>query len=250
MRNGRLRDYLYDGVLPPDQSSFEIRLAIVEERIQRALSHLGRSRSDLTLVAVSKKFSSENILIAYRNGLRHFGENYVQEFGEKRPQLGELSDATYHLIGHLQSNKAKVATELFNVIQTVDSPKLVRRLNDFAREAGKTVDAFIEVKLSDEPSKTGVGAEGIPAILESGASCSNVQLNGLMTIPPFSENPEDSRPYFQQLAALAKQFKLPKLSMGMSADFEIAIEEGATAIRVGTALFGKRPRPAASASAQ
>lgn len=247
---GRLRDYLYDGVLPPDQSSFENRLAIVEERIQRALSQLGRSRSDLTLVAVSKKFSSENILIAYRSGLRHFGENYVQEFGEKRPQLGELPDATYHLIGHLQSNKAKVATELFDVIQTVDSPKLLRRLNDFAREAGKTVEAFIEVKLSDEPSKTGVGPEGIPAILEGAATCSNIQLNGLMTIPPFSDNPEDSRPYFRQLAALAKQFKLPKLSMGMSADFEIAIEEGATAIRVGTALFGKRPRPAASASAQ
>src|SRR6476469_6166707 len=105
-RNGRLRDYLYDGVLPPDQSSFEIRLAIVEEGVQRALSHLGRSRSDLTLVAVSKKFSSENILIAYRSGLRHFGENYVQEFGEKRRKLGELPDATYHLIGHLQSNKA------------------------------------------------------------------------------------------------------------------------------------------------
>jgi pyridoxal phosphate enzyme (YggS family) len=250
LRIGRLRDYLYDGVLPPDQSSFENRLAIVEERIQRALSRLGRSRSDLTLVAVSKKFSSENILIAYRSGLRHFGENYVQEFGEKRRKLGELPDATYHLIGHLQSNKAKVASDLFNVIQTVDSPKLLSRLNDFALQSGKKVEAFIEVKLSDERSKTGVSAEGIPAILEGAATCSNIQLNGLMTIPPFSDNPEDSRPYFRQLAALGKQFKLPKLSMGMSADFEIAIEEGATAIRVGTALFGKRPRPAASTSAQ
>ncbi len=247
---GRLRDYLYDGVLPPDQSSFESRLAIVEERIRRALALSGRSRSDVTLVAVSKKFSSENILIAYRSGLRHFGENYVQEFAEKRPQLGEVPDATFHLIGHLQSNKAKVATELFDVIQTVDSPKLLRRLDDFAREAGKTIEASIEVKLSDEPSKTGVSAEGIPAILESAAGCSGIQLNGLMTIPPFSENPEDSRPYFHQLAALAKQFGLPKLSMGMSADFEIAIEEGATAIRIGTALFGKRPRPAGSAPAQ
>jgi PLP dependent protein len=106
------------------------------------------------------------------------------------------------------------------------------------------------VKLSDEPSKTGVRAEGIPAILESGAVCSNIQLSGLMTIPPFSDDPEESRPYFQELAALAKQFNLAKLSMGMSADFEIAIEEGATAIRVGTALFGKRPRPTASAPAQ
>jgi pyridoxal phosphate enzyme (YggS family) len=247
---GRLRDYLYDGVLPPDQSSFESRLAIVEERIQRALTLSGRRRSDVTLVAVSKKFSSENILIAYRSGLRHFGENYVQEFAEKRPQLGEVPDATFHLIGHLQSNKAKVATELFDVIQTVDSPKLLRRLDDFAREAGKTIEASIEVKLSDERSKTGVSAEGIPAILESAAGCSSIQLNGLMTIPPFSENAEDSRPYFQQLAALAKQYGLPKLYMGMSADLEIAIEEGATAIRIGTALFGKRPRPAGSAPAQ
>jgi pyridoxal phosphate enzyme (YggS family) len=236
--------------LPPDQSSFESRLAIVEERIQRALALSGRSRSDLTLVAVSKKFSSENILIAYRSGLRHFGENYVQEFGEKRPQLGQLPDATYHLIGHLQSNKAKLATDLFHVIQTVDSPKLLRRLNDFAREAGKTLEALVEVKLSEEPSKTGVRPEGIGAILEAASDCSSVQLTGLMTIPPFSENPEESRPYFQELADLAKQFKLPKLSMGMSADFEIAIEEGATAIRVGTALFGKRPRPAGSTPPQ
>jgi pyridoxal phosphate enzyme (YggS family) len=218
----------------------------VEERIQRALLLSGKSRSDLTLVAVSKKFSSENILTAYRSGLRHFGENYVQEFADKRPQLGNLQGATYHLIGHLQSNKARLAAELFHVIQTVDSPKLVRRLNDFAFEEGKRIEALVEVKLSDEPTKSGTGPESIPAIVETAANCSCVKLTGLMTIPPFSENPEDSRPYFRQLAALGKQFKLPKLSMGMSADFEIAIEEGATAIRVGTALFGKRPKPAAT----
>jgi pyridoxal phosphate enzyme (YggS family) len=186
--------------------------------------------------------------MAYRSGLRHFGENYVQEFAKKRPQLGELLETTYHLIGHLQSNKARLATELFAVIQTVDSPKLLRRLNEFAREGSKTVTALIEVKISDEPSKTGTGIEGIPAILEAAGDCSNVQLTGLMTIPPFSENPEDSRPYFQQLAALGRKFDLPELSMGMSADFEVAIQEGATVIRVGTALFGKRPRPATTAS--
>jgi len=182
--------------------------------------------------------------MAYRCGLRHFGENYVQEFADKHPQIGELQGATYHLIGHLQSNKARLATELFGVIQTVDSPKLVRRLNDLAGEQGKTLEALVEMKLSDEPSKSGVGAEGIAPILEAAAGCPRVQLTGLMTIPPFSENPEDSRPYFQQLASLAKEYNLPKLSMGMSADFEIAIQEGATAIRVGTALFGRRPRPA------
>lgn len=243
MTVGRRQEYLYDGVLPPDQSSFESRLAQVEERIQRALLLSRRSRSDLTLVAVSKKFSSENILIAYRSGLRHFGENYVQEFAEKRPQLEGLQDATYHLIGHLQSNKARLAAELFGVIQTVDSPKLLRRLDDFAREQGKTMEALIEVKLSDESSKSGVRPDAITPILRAAGGCSSVNLTGLMIIPPFSENPEDSRPYFQSLAALAKQHSLPKLSMGMSADFEIAIQEGATSIRVGTALFGKRPRP-------
>jgi pyridoxal phosphate enzyme (YggS family) len=181
--------------------------------------------------------------MAYRCGLRDFGENYVQEFAEKRPELEESKEATYHLIGHLQSNKARLATELFGVIQTVDSPKLLRRLSEFAGEQGKVVEALIEVKLSDEPSKSGVEPGGIPSILEAVRGCSHVRLSGLMTIPPFSENPEDSRPYFQQLASLGKRCKLPTLSMGMSADFEIAIQEGATAIRVGTALFGRRPRP-------
>jgi len=181
--------------------------------------------------------------MAYRCGLRHFGENYVQEFADKRPELDESKEATYHLIGHLQSNKARLATELFGMIQTVDSPKLLRRLSEFAGEQGKVVKALIEVKLSEEPSKSGVGPEGIPPILEAAPGCPNVRLSGLMTIPPFSEIPEDSRPYFQQLASLGKRYKLPTLSMGMSADFEIAIQEGATVIRVGTALFGKRPRP-------
>jgi PLP dependent protein len=202
------------------------------------------------LVAVTKKFSSENILMAYRCGLRHFGENYVQEFAEKRPELGNLSGATYHLIGHLQSNKGRLATELFDVIQTVDSPKLLRRLNDSAREQGKTLELLIEVKLSEEPNKSGTEAAGIRAITEAAAGCSHVRLSGLMVIPPFSEDPETSRPYFRQLAALAKQYGLSQLSMGMSADFEIAIEEGATAIRVGTALFGRRPRPVTIAPAE
>jgi pyridoxal phosphate enzyme (YggS family) len=182
--------------------------------------------------------------------LRHFGENYVQEFSEKRPQLGELEGATYHLIGHLQSNKARRATELFDVIQTVDSPKLLRRLDDAARTQGKTVEALLEIKLSDERSKSGAGPDAIPPILEAAVDCPNVKLTGLMTIPPFSDDPESSRPYFRTLAALGKQFRLPKLSMGMSADFEAAIEEGATAIRVGTALFGKRPRPEAAPPSQ
>lgn len=194
-------------------------------------------------MAVSKKFSPENILIAYRNGLRHFGENYVQEFADKRPALGDLEGVHYHLIGHLQSNKARLASQLFEVIQTVDSPKLLRRLHDAASESGKSLEALIEVKLSSEENKSGANPQEIGAILDAAATTPAVTVLGLMTIPPFLDDPEASRPYFRQLAELARQYNLPKLSMGMSADFEVAIEEGATAIRVGTALFGKRPKP-------
>lgn len=169
----------------------------------------------------------------------------MQEFAEKRPLLGGLADARFHLIGHLQSNKARMACDLFQVIQTVHSPKLLQRLNEAAQEKGSIIEGMLEVKLSDEPSKSGADPAEIPAILEKASACSNVQISGLMTIPPWSENAEESRPYFRKLAVLAEQYKIPKLSMGMSGDFEVAIQEGATVIRVGTALFGARPKPQA-----
>jgi len=211
--------------------------------MQRAARGCGRKREEITLVAVSKKFPAERLATAYAAGLREFGENYVQEFAEKRPALGSLSGARYHLIGHLQSNKARIAVGLFQVVETVDSAKLLQRLNQAAGERGVTIEAMMEVKLSGEESKSGAGAEEIPAILEAAALCTHVSLTGLMTIPPWSEDPERARPYFRQLAALARQYNLPKLSMGMSGDLETAIEEGATVVRVGTALFGKRPKP-------
>ncbi len=211
--------------------------------MQRAARGCGRKREEITLVAVSKKFPAERLATAYAAGLREFGENYVQEFAEKRPALGSLSGARYHLIGHLQSNKARIAVGLFQVVETVDSAKLLQRLNQAAGERGVTIEAMMEVKLSGEESKSGAGAEEIPAILEAAALCPHVSLTGLMTIPPWSEDPERARPYFRQLAALARQYNLPKLSMGMSGDLETAIEEGATVVRVGTALFGKRPKP-------
>jgi len=211
--------------------------------MQRAARGCGRKREEITLVAVSKKFPAERLATAYAAGLREFGENYVQEFAEKRPALGSLSGARYHLIGHLQSNKARIAVGLFQVVETVDSAKLLQRLNQAAGERGVTIEAMMEVKLSVEESKSGAGAEEIPAILEAAALCTHVSLTGLMTIPPWSEDPERARPYFRQLAALARQYNLPKLSMGMSGDLETAIEEGATVVRVGTALFGKRPKP-------
>jgi pyridoxal phosphate enzyme (YggS family) len=229
--------------LSPSESEFAQRLAEVEDRIQRAASRSGRKREAITLLAVSKKFSADRLAIAYAAGLREFGENYVQEFAEKKPGLSHLLGARYHLIGHLQSNKSKLACDLFQVIQTVDSPKLLSRLNQAAAERGDTIEAMIEVKLSAEESKSGADPDALPAVLAAAANCTNISLTGLMTMPPWSDDPEHARPYFRQLATLARQYNLPKLSMGMSGDLETAIEEGATIVRVGTALFGKRPKP-------
>lgn len=200
-------------------------------------------------MAVTKKFSAQRIREAYQAGVRHFGENYVQEFAGKHAQLGGVTDTCFHLIGHLQSNKVRPACDLFQVIETVDSPKLLSRLNTVAAERGSEIEAMIEVKLSPEQSKTGAASNDLPDLLAAAAACPNVNLTGLMTVPPWSQNPEDSRPYFQNLAALGKQFGLAKLSMGMSNDFEVAIEEGATTIRIGTALFGPRPKPVAGSPA-
>jgi pyridoxal phosphate enzyme (YggS family) len=175
---------------------------------------------------------------AYALGLREFGENYVQEFETKAPEVRRLEGARFHLIGHLQSNKSGKAAELFRVIQTVDSAKLARRLN----EAGHRLDVMIEVKLSEEQAKSGARPEEIPELIQAIGACPNLRLLGLMTMPPWSEDQELSRPYFRRLRELAEQHGLPQLSMGMSNDFEAAVEEGATCVRVGTALFGKRKK--------
>jgi pyridoxal phosphate enzyme (YggS family) len=227
----------------PLQDPFESRLQVVEGRIEAALKRSGRKRQDVKVVAVSKKFSAAAIMEAYRAGLRDFGENYVQEFTQKRSQLNEASDARFHLIGHLQSNKARVASELFDCIQTVDSAKLVERLESDAAALGKRLEVMFEVKLSDEESKSGASADDLRALLDASAKCGHLAVTGLMTMPPWSEDPEHSRPYFRELAALARRYGLSNLSMGMSGDLEVAIEEGSTLIRVGTALFGPRPKP-------
>lgn len=213
-------------------------LAQVEERIERACQSCGRRRSEITLVAVSKVFPAEAILEAYDAGLRHFGENYVQEFEGKYPLVKHLEEARFHLIGHLQSNKARRAAEVFHVIQTVDSPKLVRRLHD----TGRPLDVLLEVKLSEEEAKAGADPSEIATLVREIRDCPRLNLVGLMTMPPWDEDPERSRPYFRRLRELGEQHGLTGLSMGMSHDFEVAIQEGATHIRVGTALFGKRQR--------
>ncbi len=214
------------------------RLEKVEERITKAAGRAGRKRSEITLVAVTKKFPAEVIRKAYDLGLRIFGENYVQEFETKHPALAGLKDAEFHLIGHLQSNKARPASELFQAIETVDSEKLARRLND----AGRKLEVMIEVKLSEEESKAGADPAALPALIDAIRACPNLQLTGLMTMPPWNDDPEVTRPYFRRLAQLARQHGLGKLSMGMSHDLEAAIEEGATHVRVGTALFGPRQK--------
>jgi PLP dependent protein len=212
------------------------RLDEVENRIATAAARAGRARSEITLIAVTKKFSAEAVRGAYELGLRKFGENYVQEFEGKHPALADLGDAEFHLIGHLQSNKARVAADLFRVIQTVDSEKLARRLDGM----GRKIEVMIEVKLSEEESKVGAAPESVEGLVTAIGSCTNLQLTGLMTMPPWSDDPEQTRPYFRRLAELARKHSLPKLSMGMSHDLEAAIEEGATHIRIGTALFGPR----------
>jgi pyridoxal phosphate enzyme (YggS family) len=212
------------------------RLEQVEERIAQAAARAGRARAEITLIAVTKKFSADVIREAYELGLRRFGENYVQEFEGKHPALADLADAEFHLIGHLQSNKARSAAELFQVIQTVDSERLARRLDQF----GRPIEVMIEVKLSEEQAKSGAAPESLDGLIDAIRGCANLNLTGLMTMPPWSDDPEQTRPYFRRLAELGRKHALPKLSMGMSHDLEAAIEEGATHIRIGTALFGPR----------
>jgi len=211
----------------------------VEERIRTAAHRAGRRREDIALIAVTKKFPAEVIREAYDLGLRIFGENYVQEYEAKHPALADLAGAEFHLIGHLQSNKTRPAADLFQVIETVDSEKLARRLDGM----NKPLEVMIEVKLSDEASKFGAAPEELPKLIDAIRACPNLRLTGLMTIPPWSDDPEVTRPYFRRLATLAREHNMPKISMGMSHDLEAAIEEGATHIRIGTALFGPRPKP-------
>jgi hypothetical protein len=216
----------------------------VEERIGGALQRAGRERSSVTLVAVTKKFSANVIREGYQAGLRDFGENYVQEFAGKQLDLQDLSDCKFHMIGHVQSNKANLAASLFHLIHTVDTAKLMERVDRACAQLNRQMEALIEVKLSDEVAKAGVNAADVEGLLEEASRFTNLRVTGLMTMPPWSTNAEQSRPYFKKLAVLAKEHSLKQLSMGMSNDFEVAIEEGATIIRVGTALFGARPKPA------
>jgi pyridoxal phosphate enzyme (YggS family) len=228
----------YHQVLSDQQipDSLAVRLAQVGERMENACARAQRHPASVKLLAVTKVFGPEAIREAYELGLRDFGENYVQEMERKVPAIADLPDARFHLIGHLQSNKTKKAVRLFSSVDSIDSVKLALRLD----AESTAVNTMIEVKLSEEETKSGANPAELSAIVDAIRSSRNLKLVGLMTVPPWSEDSETSRPYFAKLRHLAGQYGIPEISMGMSNDLEVAIEEGATWVRVGTALFGRR----------
>ena len=233
---------------PLSGSNIRANLVRVRERIGASCDRAGRDPSSIRLVAVSKTFPADRIVEAYQCGLRDFGENRIQEFQQKLATLN-LPEATFHFIGHLQTNKVSQALA-FDWVQTLDSRRLALRLNDAAAGADKVVSVLIEVKLSEEASKTGVSEAEASDLTDFVVSLPQLRLKGLMTIPPYSPDVELSRSYFRRLRQLRDRLRdaghhgLQELSMGMSQDFPVAIEEGATIIRVGTGIFGPRP-PAA-----
>ena len=224
-------------------------LARIREQMAAACRRAGRSEGEVALMAVTKTHPAATVLEAHAAGLRLFGENRVQEWQQKSVALANLSGVAVHLIGPLQSNKTARAAEIFHAIDAVDSLKIATRLDAAARALGKRLPILVEVKLSREISKHGVAPAELPGLLAGLASLEGLLPSGLMTVPPWSEDPEAARPYFRTLRSLRDRSlavcpTLAQLSMGMSNDFAVAIEEGSTCIRIGTALFGLRQSPA------
>ena len=222
-------------------------LAEVRARIDAACARAGRDPGEVEIVAVTKTHGEEVVREAWEAGLRIVGENKVQEAAWKKP--ASVSGPEWHLIGHLQSNKVRAALGLFDFIHSVDSVKLADRINMIADEIGVAPRVLLEVNVSGEKSKSGMPTESVrPTIEHIQSECPRLTVEGLMTMAPFSENPEDSRPYFRRLRELRDALErdlgvgLPRLSMGMSGDYEVAVEEGATWVRLGTVLFGERPK--------
>jgi PLP dependent protein len=211
----------------------------VRERLARAAERAGRRPDDVLLIAVSKTVEVERIRAAVAAGITALGENRVQEAKSKIAELGR--PAAWHLIGHLQSNKARDAVELFDLIHSLDRLELARELERRAGARGQVVEALLQVNVGGEASKGGVGPDAVGETLDAIGKLPHVRVRGLMTIPPEVERPEDARPWFRRLRELGERHGLRELSMGMSHDFEVAVEEGATMVRVGTAIFGPRP---------
>jgi len=227
--------------------SIKENLASIQDRIVSAAHRAGRDPASVTLVAVSKKKPLTAVLEAASAGQKIFGENYFQDAKEKILACPER--LSWHFIGHVQSNKAKPVAELFDMVETVDRLKLARALDKHARNCDRMLSVLLQVNVGRDPKKSGVMPEDIEPLLRGITEFANLKLKGFMTMPPFMANPEDVRPFFRRLRLLAEDFRERgffagpdqiQLSMGMSADFEVAIEEGATLVRVGTALFGPR----------
>jgi len=228
-------------------------VAAIRERIVTAAQRAGRSNADVALMAVTKTHPAERIREAYTAGLRLFGENRVQEFAAKAGALADLAGVEWHMIGHLQTNKAGKAVELFNAVDSVDSAKLAEKLDAAAQDTGKKLALLIEVNVGGEATKSGVAPDSreLEELLLAAPRLEALEFRGLMTVPPFTDDTERARPFFRQLRQLRNAVaarKLPAirmdvLSMGMSHDFEIAIEEGSNCVRVGTAIFGERSKP-------
>jgi PLP dependent protein len=227
-------------------------VAEARRRIAVAAARAGRNPAEVTLMAVSKTFPPERIREAYNAGLRIFGENRVQEFASKAAMLVDLHQAEWHMIGHLQSNKAAPAAEAFAAIDSLDSLKLAEKLNASAGKLAKKLSVLIEINVGGESAKSGLSpdAEELEELLTAAPRLEQLEFCGLMTVPPFTEDAGEARPYFRELRALRDQLAarhfpavlMDVLSMGMSHDFEVAIEEGSTWVRVGTAIFGERAR--------
>lgn len=223
-------------------------LGRIRERIVRAALAAGRDPSGVRLVVVSKTFPAGTVREAIDASADILGESRVQEAKEKIAAIGLRPGVAWHLVGHLQSNKAKAAVEMFDLIHSVDSLHLASEIDRQAAKAGKAQRVLIEVNVSGEESKFGVDPRELPALIKGLAPLKNIVVEGLMTIPPYSDEPEESRPYFRRLVELAAEIdaldisgiRMKELSMGMSGDFEVAVQEGATLVRVGTAIFGER----------
>ena len=228
-------------------------IAQIRQRIQGASRRAGRDSNDIELMAVSKTVSAERVREAYSAGIRLFGENRVQEFESKVASLHDLSGARFHMIGHLQTNKAARAAELFGSVESVDSLRLARKLDSAAAQLVKNLPVLIEINIGGETAKSGVAPDAteLEELLTAAPSLPHLEFRGLMTVPPYHDDPEQSRPYFRRVRELADEIRRRKLaavtmdvlSMGMSHDFEIAIQEGATRVRLGTAIFGERLPP-------
>jgi len=227
-------------------------VAEVRQQITAVAHRAGRDPAGITLMAVSKTFPAESIRQAYAAGIRVFGENRVQEFSSKSIQLADLKDAEWHMIGHLQSNKAAAAAELFIAVDSVDSLKLAEKLDAAAEKLTKKLRVLIEINVGGESAKSGLAPDSaqLEELLVAAPGLKHIEFRGLMTVPPFAEDVEEARPYFRKLRELRDHIgakKLPNitmdvLSMGMSHDFEVAITEGSTCVRVGTAIFGERAK--------